>query len=106
MPSPIDAAKIWKAMRLATSQRYLRSNDAEFRQFLIQAIRTIGNATRSHWGRTVIFLPARCTSRRPQRTDRVDLFFAGEHTDTTGNWGTVHGAMESGLRAADQILGR
>jgi monoamine oxidase len=32
------------------------------------------------------------------------LFFAGEHTDTTGNWGTVHGAMESGLRAADQIL--
>lgn len=34
------------------------------------------------------------------------LFFAGEHTDTTGNWGTVHGAMESGLRAADQILNR
>ncbi len=34
------------------------------------------------------------------------LFFAGEHTDTTGNWGTVHGAMESGLRAAHQILRR
>jgi monoamine oxidase len=34
------------------------------------------------------------------------LFFAGEHTDTTGNWGTVHGAMESGLRAANQILDR
>ncbi len=34
------------------------------------------------------------------------LFFAGEHTDTTGNWGTVHGAMESGLRAADQVLRR
>ena len=34
------------------------------------------------------------------------LFFAGEHTDTTGNWGTVHGAMESGLRAASQILHR
>jgi monoamine oxidase len=32
------------------------------------------------------------------------LFFAGEHTDTTGNWGTVHGAMESGLGAANQIL--
>jgi monoamine oxidase len=32
------------------------------------------------------------------------LFFAGEHTDTTGNWGTVYGAMESGLRAACQIL--
>jgi monoamine oxidase len=32
------------------------------------------------------------------------LFFAGEHTDTTGHWGTVHGAMRSGLRAVQQIL--
>jgi monoamine oxidase len=33
------------------------------------------------------------------------LYFAGEHTDTTGHWGTVHGALGSGLRAATQILG-
>jgi monoamine oxidase len=32
------------------------------------------------------------------------LFFAGEHTDTTGQWGTVHGALGSGLRAAAQLL--
>ncbi len=32
------------------------------------------------------------------------LYFAGEHTDTTGHWGTVHGAMRSGLRAAAQLL--
>jgi monoamine oxidase len=32
------------------------------------------------------------------------LYFAGEHTDTTGHWGTVHGALGSGLRAAKQIL--
>jgi len=32
------------------------------------------------------------------------LFFAGEHTDTTGHWGTVHAAMRSGLRVAYQIL--
>jgi monoamine oxidase len=32
------------------------------------------------------------------------LFFAGEHTDTTGHWGTVHAAIRSGLRAARQIL--
>lgn len=31
------------------------------------------------------------------------LFFAGEHTDTTGHWGTVHGALRSGLRAARQL---
>ncbi len=32
------------------------------------------------------------------------LFFAGEHTDITGNWGTVHAAIRSGLRAAAEIL--
>lgn len=32
------------------------------------------------------------------------LFFAGEHTDITGHWGTVHGAMRSGLRAAHPVL--
>ncbi len=32
------------------------------------------------------------------------LFFAGEHTDTTGHWGTVHAALRSGLRAAGQVL--
>jgi monoamine oxidase len=32
------------------------------------------------------------------------LFFAGEATDTTGNNGTVHGAMASGYRAAREII--
>lgn len=32
------------------------------------------------------------------------LYFAGEHTDTTGHWGTVHAAIRSGFRAAQQIL--
>jgi monoamine oxidase len=32
------------------------------------------------------------------------LYFAGEHTDTTGHWGTVHGALRSGERAAAQVL--
>ena len=33
------------------------------------------------------------------------IFFAGEHTDVTGHWGTVHAALRSGLRAAAQIFG-
>jgi monoamine oxidase len=32
------------------------------------------------------------------------LFFAGEHTDVEGHWGTVHAALNSGLRAARQML--
>jgi len=34
------------------------------------------------------------------------LFFAGEHTDTEDQWGTVHAALASGLRAAGQVLER
>ena len=34
------------------------------------------------------------------------LFFAGEATDITGAPGTVHGAIRSGLRAAQEVLGR
>jgi monoamine oxidase len=33
------------------------------------------------------------------------IYFAGEHTDVTGHWGTVHAALRSGLRAAAQIPG-
>jgi monoamine oxidase len=32
------------------------------------------------------------------------LFFAGEATDTTGQEGTVHGALATGLRAARELL--
>jgi monoamine oxidase len=32
------------------------------------------------------------------------LYFAGEHTDVTGHWGTVHAALGTGERAAAQML--
>jgi monoamine oxidase len=32
------------------------------------------------------------------------LFFAGEATDTDGNTGTMHGAIATGYRAADEVL--
>lgn len=31
------------------------------------------------------------------------LYFAGEHTDITGQWGTVHAALRSGMRIVRQI---
>jgi monoamine oxidase len=45
-------------------------------------------------------------SRRMTEPVADTLFFAGEHTDITGHWGTVHAAMRSGLRAAEQVLSR
>lgn len=35
---------------------------------------------------------------------RETLYFAGEHTDVTGHWGTVHAAIRSGERAAKQMM--
>ena len=32
------------------------------------------------------------------------LFFAGEHTDVSGHWGTVHAALAAGESVADQII--
>jgi monoamine oxidase len=43
-------------------------------------------------------------SRQMGKPIENTLFFAGEHTDVTGHWGTVHAAMRSGLRAAEQAL--
>ena len=55
---------------------------------------------------TYSYAPAGALDCSAQMAEPVDntLFFAGEHTDTTGHWGTVHGALRSGLRAAQQIL--
>jgi monoamine oxidase len=33
------------------------------------------------------------------------VYFAGEHTDVTGHWGTVHAALAAGAHAADQVMG-
>lgn len=52
------------------------------------------------------YLPTGAIAAPEQMSEPVEntLFFAGEHTDTTGHWGTVHAAVRSGLRAARKIL--
>jgi monoamine oxidase len=52
------------------------------------------------------YVPAGALDACEKMTIPVDstLFFAGEHTDTTGHWGTVHAAIRSGLRAGQQVL--
>jgi monoamine oxidase len=53
------------------------------------------------------YVPAGALDAPHAMTEPADdtLFFAGEHTDVTGHWGTVHAAIRSGLRAAEQVLG-
>ena len=51
------------------------------------------------------WVPAGAADASERMAEPVEdtLYFAGEHTDTTGHWGTVHGALRSGLRAAEQV---
>jgi monoamine oxidase len=53
------------------------------------------------------YVPAGALDAPAKLTTPVEetLYFAGEHTDLTGHWGTVHAAIGSGMRAAEQILG-
>jgi monoamine oxidase len=53
------------------------------------------------------YVPAGALDAPAKLTVPVDdtLYFAGEHTDITGHWGTVHAAIGTGVRAAEQILG-
>ncbi len=52
------------------------------------------------------YVPAGATGASATLAEPVEhtLFFAGEHTDITGHPGTVHGALRSGLRAAQLAL--
>lgn len=51
------------------------------------------------------YVPAGAIDASAKLTEPVEatLYFAGEHTDTSGHWGTVHAAVRSGLRAAEQL---
>jgi monoamine oxidase len=53
------------------------------------------------------YVPAGATDAPEQMRGPVEdtLYFAGEHTDTSGHWGTVHAALATGTAAALQILG-
>lgn len=67
---------------------------------------------RHDWGRDPLFggayswVPVGAVDASARMCEPVadTLYFAGEHTDVTGHWGTVHGALRSGLRVAEQIV--
>lgn len=52
------------------------------------------------------YVPAGAMDAQEQMSHPVEgtLYFAGEHTDTAGEWGTVQAALRSGMRAAQQVL--
>ena len=53
------------------------------------------------------FVPVNASDAPAQLCCPVEdtLYFAGEHTDTSGHWGTVHAALATGTAAAHRLLG-
>jgi monoamine oxidase len=51
------------------------------------------------------YAPAGALNASANIAEPVDrtLYFAGEHTNVSGHWGTVHGALQSGEAAAARI---
>lgn len=102
----MDTAALGK-LSCAALSRFFDMETAELERLLVLC--------RSHdWQRDPLsagaysYLPAGSLSIPEQMSQSVEntLYFAGEHTDTTGHWGTVHAALRTGLRAAQQILKR
>jgi monoamine oxidase len=52
------------------------------------------------------YVPAGALDAPGRMTHPVEdtLYFAGEHTDVSGHWGTVHAALESGTLASERLL--
>jgi monoamine oxidase len=54
------------------------------------------------------YAPAGALDASEKMSEPVEdtLYFAGEHTTTSGHWGTVNGALQSGQAAAAAVLRR
>jgi len=124
LPQPSNTVTGWiggpRAEQLANLMPHMLGDiayDALAQIFAIPAeeVRAHRVSTHSHdWQRDGLscgaysYVPAGALDACSKMTIPVDgtLYFAGEHTDTTGHWGTVHAALRSGLRAAQQVLER
>jgi monoamine oxidase len=75
----------------------------------VVAAATVADWMQDPWARGAYsWIPAGALDAPADLAAPVDdtLFFAGEATDTAGYRGTVHGALVTGLRAAEEVLAR
>jgi monoamine oxidase len=92
-------------MGLATLSGILRRPEDEVRPFLLRAsAHDWQKDPLSRGAYSYVLKGGIGASEQLAQPVEKTLFFAGEHTDTTGHWGTVHGALRSGRRAAEQAL--
>jgi monoamine oxidase len=85
--------------------RALAIEPTELRRYVIAA--TAADWKQDRWARGAYsWIPAGALDAPARLAEPIDgtIFFAGEATDTAGYRGTVHGALQTGLRAAAETL--
>ena len=103
-PRALAEGAPWLERCLTTLSRIMSRREDEVRALLISAhCHDWQNDIYSRGAYSYVPAGALIASQRIARPIDETLFFAGEHTDLSFNWGTVHGALRSGQRAADQI---
>ena len=104
-PSAVLPHDSWLDRCLATLARITGQQKAQLRQWLVSSHCHDWLADPLVRG-AYSYVPVGALAASEQMSQPVGetLFFAGEHTDLSFNWGTVHGAIRSGLRAARQLI--
>jgi monoamine oxidase len=103
-PRALVSHDSWLDQCLSTLGRIMKLPPPHLRQLLVSS--HCHNWQADEYARGAYsYVPAGALSASEQMSQPIDrtLFFAGEHTDLSSNWGTVHGALGSGSRAAEQI---
>jgi monoamine oxidase len=103
-PRVLTLREPWLDQCLETLARIMNRSQSELRELLISAHSHDWQADPYARGAySYVRAGGLAASQRISEPIEQTLFFAGEHTDLSFNWGTVHGALRSGLRAAHQI---
>lgn len=117
--NPVQAPVLVGWMAGSKTEQHLRASSQELLSMALDSLRELagdpGAVLAAHlhrWDQDPYSLaaysqvPVGGLPARRQLNEPVEdtIFFAGEATDVSGNGGTVHGAIESGIRAARQVL--
>jgi monoamine oxidase len=103
-PRAVLPHELWLDRCVTTLARIMGQEPSSLRQLLVSAHSHDWLADPFCRG-AYSYVPVGAMAASEQMSQPIQgtLFFAGEHTDLTFSWGTVHAALRSGLRAARQL---
>jgi monoamine oxidase len=105
-PKALAGPDSWLEQSVATLARIMQLSRSDIQRQLVSSHCHDWQADEYARG-AYSYVPAGAIDASQRLAESVErtLYFAGEHTDLSSSWGTVHGALRSGLRAAQQVQG-